>query len=398
MRDKDLTKLRAWWAHKQGLLKEDQTATPNAVFLRSGWCRSVAGCNPYLTAFSRARLSRESVDLAVKSLEISELPAARGCTYVVPKQEYSVALSCGLGSGEQKIAIQLGATTEELQELENKVLEALAGGAKEPQLLRQELGSAVRNFGEPGKKKGLTTSLPVALGTLQSRGKIVRRPVSGRLDEQRYAYELWTANRPQNLEANADAALKKLAQLFFQWIGPATLGEFSVLAGVSAKAAKAAILDLDLFPLLENPELLILPNEREEFETFQAPQEPVYRLLSCLDTVILLRSDYSWLFSAPGMQRFLEIPGKTGSGTIAKELGFNAILDRGTVVGLWEYDFNERKVVSAFLEPVENSVLQEIQRTEQFIKDELGDARTFSLDSPKSRQPKLDRLKSVSAP
>jgi hypothetical protein len=70
--------LRAWWAHRQGLdglLTGKSAAT---VLTDTGWARSVAGIGPYLTLFSRAGLTRESVDAYVTTAEIHELPAARG--------------------------------------------------------------------------------------------------------------------------------------------------------------------------------------------------------------------------------------------------------------------------------------------------------------------------------
>jgi len=34
-----------------------------------------------------------------------------------------------------------------------------------------------------------------------------------------------------------------------------------------------------------------------------------------------------------------------------------------------------------------------VARTESFVRDQLGDARTFSLDSPKSRAPRIAALR-----
>jgi hypothetical protein len=337
------------------------------------------------------------MDAAAKALEVSELPAARGCTYIVPRQQFATALVCGggagMGSGDIRMALSLGATAEELDLLREKVLAALIPGPKDPAELKQELGSAVRNFGEEGKKKGMTTSLPIILGALQSKGKIVRRPASGRLDEQRYAYELWTNNPPQTDGISPDEALKSMAALFFKWIGPATLGELGVFATLSGKGAKAATANLDLVPLPQDPELLILREELAEFEAFEAPEAPSYRLLSCLDTAILTHTDYSRLFTPEAYQRCLSFQGKDRVVGILKELGYNAIMDRGTVIGLWEYDSANKEIVRLTFEPETPALREEISRTRTFIADQLGDARTFSLDSPKSRQPKLDRLR-----
>ena len=71
------------------------------------------------------------------------------------------------------------------------------------------------------------------------------------------------------------------------------------------------------------------------------------------------------------------------------EIDNHVILDRGELVGVWEFDPEAGKIVwSAFREPTE-ALREEIALTEQFVRDQLGDARSFSLDSPESRKPKL---------
>ena len=76
----DLTKLRAWYSHKQGLDGSLKGVKPAEVLARTGWARSVGSVGPYLTLFARAGTSREAVDAAVQKLEIHELPSARACT------------------------------------------------------------------------------------------------------------------------------------------------------------------------------------------------------------------------------------------------------------------------------------------------------------------------------
>ena len=41
----------------------------------------------------------------------------------------------------------------------------------------------------------------------------------------------------------------------------------------------------------------------------------------------------------------------------------------------------------------ESESVTEVVRTEEFIRSQLGDARTFSLDSPKSRIPRIEALR-----
>ncbi len=102
--------LRAWWAHRQGLDGSLEGASPAQVLSRAGWSRSVAGVGPYLTLFSRAGISRAAADAAVAALEIHELPSARACTYVVPSDDFALALALAdaVGDPEMKVALKLG--------------------------------------------------------------------------------------------------------------------------------------------------------------------------------------------------------------------------------------------------------------------------------------------------
>src|ERR1022692_5019967 len=102
----DQSKVRAWWAHRQGLDGGLAGKSAAEVLERTGWARSVGGVGPYLTLFARAGTSREAADQAVANLEIHELPSARGCTYVVPASEFALALKAGesFASVEMKTA------------------------------------------------------------------------------------------------------------------------------------------------------------------------------------------------------------------------------------------------------------------------------------------------------
>lgn len=105
---------------------------------------------------------------AVPRLEFLELPAARGCTYIVPRSDFAVALRAGreFGEAEMKTAAKLGVTEWEITALSRAVVQALAGGPLDPEAIRHAVGDAARHLGEEGKRKGMITTLPVALGRL----------------------------------------------------------------------------------------------------------------------------------------------------------------------------------------------------------------------------------------
>lgn len=74
------------------------------------------------------------------------------------------------------------------------------------------------------------------------------------------------------------------------------------------------------------------------------------------------------------------------------EVNNHIIVDRGELVGLWEFDPNAGKIAWVSFGKPTDELRAEIALTEEFVRDQLGDARSFSLDSPESRKPKLAAL------
>ena len=141
-------KLRAWYAHRQGLDGSLQGKLSAEVLKRAGWARSVGGVSPYLTLFSRAGITREQADSDAAQLRIYELPSARGCTYVLPAEDFALGLAAGRGfDGEMKTAVKLGVTEKEIDKLCDAVLAGLEKAPLDPDGLREATGKAVRNLG-----------------------------------------------------------------------------------------------------------------------------------------------------------------------------------------------------------------------------------------------------------
>jgi hypothetical protein len=376
----DATKLRAWWWHKQGLDGRFAGATAAEVLSRCGWARSVGGVGPYLTLFARAGISREQADRAVAISEIAELPSARGCTYVLPAADFGLGLTVGGGNdSELRTAEKLGATRREIEILCDAVVTAL-DEPLDPDALRRILGDRVRDFGAEGRKRGLNSTLPVALGALQAAGEIRRIPTNGRLDQQRYRYARWRPN-PLSGAPPREQALAELARRFFSWIGPATLEEFRAFAGLGVKAAKDAAVDLPLRPVAPGDERLLLDDDRAAWEAFSEPPEPQYALVSSLDAIVLLHRDLGALLDQADTARDLH------------RLPSHAIVDRGRLVGLWEFDAESGTIAwTSFISP-DAGLRATVARAEAYVRDQLGDARSFSLDSPKSRAPRVAALR-----
>jgi len=181
----------------------------------------------------------------------------------------------------------------------------------------------------------------------------------------------------------------KLARRYFSWIGPATIDEFRQFSALGAKAAKAAIEPLQLEDAGEGR--LLLPEDREAFEAFRTPREPCYRLASSLDAIALLRWDAQSLLDAKDLARPVLAGAAKGGGGLA-HLPDHPIFDRGRVVGLWEYDPGAEAIAWTSFVPVNRELKTGVARMEAFVRQQLGDARAFSLDSPQSRAPKIAAL------
>lgn len=392
----DIAKLRAWWSHRQGLDGSLAGATPAEVLERAGWARSVGGANPYLTLFARAGTSRADAEAAHASLSIHELPSARGCTYVVPADDFALALTVGQEFGAEAAMAKkfLEVTDDEVDKLCQAVLDALSSGDRDPAALRSELGEAVRSLGDAGKKRGLTTTLPLALGKLQSLGLIRRVPVEGRLDTQRYSYTLWDEGPfSGGMQAvTLEDPYVQLGRRYFSWIGPAKVEQFRWFSGLGVGATKAALGPSNLEDLGDG--WLIVPSNRDDFETFEVPSTPHYALIAGLDSLVLLRRDAASLVDAPIGAARRDV---AGAALGSPDLENNAIVDRGRLIGLWEYDPASQSIVWVTSEPVSEELKAAVLRTEAFIRDELGDARSMSLDSPKAREPRIQALRALGA-
>jgi hypothetical protein len=389
-------KLRAWWSHRQGLDGRLTGETAQSVLAQTGWARSVGGVGPYLTLFARAGIGRQEADQAVRDLDIYELPSARGCTYVIPATDFALALKVCHGFGsELKTAEKLGVTTAEIEKLCDKVVSAVTMADLDPAELRDTLGSLVRNLGEDGKKKGLTTTLPVALGKLQAEGKIRRVPANGRLDQQRYRYTVWHPNPLSVFKLSAKEAFTELARRYFEWIGPATLADFQWFSGLGVKSSKAAIAALNLEPLARHDDWLLLPQHREAWESFRVPKQPQHVLVSSLDGLNQLRRDLKGLLAEEDINRKVSIEkGTAHLGTLA-DLPSHAIVDRGRLVGLWEYDTATESIAWISFTGKDKGLNEAVERTQNYIRNEVGDARSFSLDSPQSRAPRIAALRAL---
>lgn len=387
--------LRAWSWHRQGLDGSLAGESPAVVLAKVGWARSVGGANTYLTLFARARTRREELDRLVAAREIHELPTARGCTYVLPAADFAWGLQVGRGAAEAEVKVlgRLGVAREEIEQLAEAVLVVLRAASAEgsppmdPRALKEALGSKVRNMGEEGKKKGSSTTLPAALGLLQAEGRIRRVPVNGRLDQQRYSYAVWDLSATGE---DDDAVRARLVEQYLTWTGGATLGQlrwFSAFTVAQSKKALGTVGAVEI-ETAGGEMLWMMPVDVELLAEFTVPEGEDIHLLSGSDSLVLLRRNSSDLFDEVGAAA---VQGMKGS-ALAADLSDHPIVDRGRIIGLWQYDPENTRIAWWSFEPASAAVRERIALVEAWIRDDLGDFRSFSLDSPKSRAKNIAAL------
>lgn len=392
--------IRAWWAHQQALDGSQAGASAAQVLERTGWQRSLGGVGPYVSLFARAGLSRQAVEDAVAAGEIREIPSARSCMYVVPAAHYALALRLRQAGGEPEIAgakKHFDVTDAEIDRLCEAVLSALDAGPLDTRGLKSAVGGSVRDFGPEGQRRGVTSTLPLALGKLEGAGEIRRVAHEGRLDEKRYAYTRWRDNPLTSVKLTDEEAHTELARQYFRWIGPARLAHFQWFSGLSAKAARAAIAPLDLVPVESGDERMMFPEDREALHAFQTPDEPHIVLTTNFDNVIHLRRDVSEVLGdVTDLQRLYGEQGTQQAGGLT-DLQSHPILDRGRLIGLWEYDVQPATIVWATLDPPGPEVAAAVARMEGYVRGKLGECRSFGMDRPESRKPRIAALREMAA-
>ena len=201
---------------------------------------------------------------------------------------------------------------------------------------------------------------------------------------------LWSPNPLEGRETTAETTTTELARRFFRWTGPATLGELQWFSGLGVKACKEAVAPLALVPVQDGDARLLLAEDVERWKAFAVPKKASYVLVSCIDGISLLRRDLKSLIGEKDAKTkvrddktFIQVGSLT-------DLPSHAILDRGRLVGLWEYDMDTESIAWMSFLPKDAAMKKAVAEMEEFVKNDLGDARSFSLDSPKSRAPRIE--------
>lgn len=403
-----LDRARAFWHRRQGLAEAGQ-GTIEETLDATSWPRTLGGVDVYLALRARRPgMRRQELDGAVAQSRIQVIPAVRGCIYVVPRPQVPLVLRIAEEQARKRMDREMekvGVKPSELADVGEAVLKALRKGPLTTDALRKALPEGVvRSLGEKGKKVGISSTLPPAIRHLEFEGKVERTLENGRLDTERYLWRLTPKNPFTGAKVPKDAAERyaRLAEIFVRQAGPVTVSDFADWAALSQRDARAAIENLPAVPVAVEgyaDEAFVLEKDLAALKD-AAPATSV-SLLSFEDNYLTIHGGPGLLTDPKHHSREVSRWGTTKGTTLGdvKHLLARSVLDGDRLVGFWEFDPSSGKGVFATFDPLppkRKKAVQELaESTAAFLKEDLGHARSFSLDSMEQVQERADLIKKM---
>jgi len=389
-----LDRARAHWYVRQALTAAHPGPIED-VLAATGWGRTLGGVDVYLALRARKPdMTRAELDSAVEASRAQVIPAARGCIYLVPRAHVPLALRIAEELARKRLDAELvkaGVKPGEMEALGKQIVKTLRAPLGTDALRKALPAGAVRSLGEQGKKIGISSTLPPALRLLEFEGAIERTLEGGRLDTERYLWRV-PAKSPfagARVPSDAPARHAELAGIFAAQFGPVSTADFASWSGFSKRVAQAAIERRGLAPVRVDGYAEEAWALEEDLPVLAKPARDVAAVsfLSFEDGYLTPHGGTAAVTDPRYHQREMKswgMPGKTKLGEAAHIQTRAMVLD-GLIAGFWEYDAAQREVVYAPFEPLPAKRKPEVKRAAQqvaaFIGDQLGHARSFSLDT-----------------
>ncbi|MEA2238950.1 MAG: hypothetical protein QOC81_3674 [Thermoanaerobaculia bacterium] len=359
------------WMERQ-LLPPRPGVSIEDVVTRGGWIPSAGGTGPYLSLRARVpRINRQDVDDAVfERMDLLELPSVRDTAFLVPLADAGLALAAGRRSLDDRLR-KLPIERSAIESLGAKILNVIADGVFSTDQLRRALPPrSIQDLGDAGKRLGITSTLTVALKLLQAEGRVLRTNAERRLDGRTHLYRRW----PSEIDATTPPDLDRaLAKRFLAWSAPATIEDFAWWAGIGKRAAKEAIGPLridEIHPPIRRDDSILLLPFRDNLFGLHRGLEP------------FIEDDDA------------EVMDTSGKGVPAKDAGMlhhNAIVAGGGLRGIWEFD--GEKIVTNVFGKAPRGLDAAVAELETFIREQLGDHKTYAFDSGATRTRRVDFIR-----
>lgn len=383
---------------------------PSRVVRDHGHVRTLGGSEAYVAVQARrGELRREVMDDEVAAGDLHVVPAARGCIYLVHRDEVPWALRLAeelSRSRSEREQERAGVRPGEMEELGERVVTALrAHGPLDPNALRRTLpDDAVRSLGDAGKKVGLSSTLPPALRRLEFDGRVERRLEGGRLDSERYLWAVPEQNPFDGVDvADAAALHRHFAARWFRWSGLGTADAFAAWAGLGKRDARAAAAELELTPVevagqegdwLADPQVLAAATDATVSGGALLPFED--NLIHLQDSPALLTDPEHLELEVPSWGRRGRVPLGT-----AKHLAFRAVVADGRLSGFWDFDPDSEEVVIGYFADPSPAARDEIQSKavalSRLLAEDLGHGRSFSLDNDDTLRRRVAEIRELGA-
>lgn len=364
--------MTAQWMERQ-LLPPRPGMSVADVVARAGWIPSAGGTGPYLVFRARIpTISRQDVDDAVFGrMELLELPSVRDTAFLVPRADAGVALAAGRRSLDERLR-KLPVARRTIEVLGDKILKAIGKGVHSTDQIRRALPpDSIEDLGEAGKQLGFGSTLPAALRLLQAEGRVLRSTEDRRLDGRTHLYRAW----PKEIDAAPPAGLDHaLAIRFLAWAAPVAVEAFAWWAGIGKRAAKVAMGPLRV------DDVRLPPGRRDE---------DVY-LLPFRDNLFGLHRGLE-PFLGDDAAEVMDTSGRAIDAAGAGMLHHNAIVAGGMLRGIWEFD-GESIAARPFGKPP-RGLDAAVAAMEQFIREQLGDHKTYAFDTGATRARRVDFIR-----
>jgi hypothetical protein len=403
-----LERARAHWHRQQGLAEPGKGSLEEIVAATS-WPRTLGGVDVYIAVRARVpSLRRQELDEAVTQSRLQVIPAVRGCIYLVPRTQVPLMLRFAEDQARKRSEKELekvGVPLSEVADVGEAVLKALRKGPLMTDALRKALPEGVvRSLGEKGKKVGMSSTLPSALRHLEFEGKVERTLETGRLDSERYHWRLPAKNPFTGAKVPTDVAERnaRVAELFLRQAGPVTVADFAAWSGLSQRDARAAVEKLSAVPVAVegySDEAFVLEQDLATLKE-KAPATTSMSLLS-FDNYLSFHGGPALLTDPKHHGQATKQWGNSKGSTLGAVThnSMRTLFDGDRLVGFWEYDPSAEEIVFNTFDPLppkRKRTAQELAASlSTFLKDDVGHARSFSLDTMEAVQERANLVKKM---
>ncbi len=411
VRDFTADQARSLWIRASGLATTNGPAAGAATTApgglpelvgATGWLRTLGGVDAYLAlAARRPSLTRADVDSCIASGTLLVTPAVRNCNFVVPRAHHRWALAEAHAlwqrtSARQHSAAGLGA--EELESTADHVLSCIDTPMTTAEIRKALPEGTVRSLGDPGKKVGLSSTLPPALRLLEFQNRIQRRPVGDRMDTDTYHW--LPVAEPDPFDGDELDRRRLLAAAFAGWCAPFTIAELAAFGGFSDAAALRAVEASELQPVnVEGVGQAWVDQKALDADATDGIDPGIVKLLGFEDLTLATHSPAAW-FDPIHHGKEMPVWGR-GDHTLggASHLYMRTILRGDRMAGFWAWDPDTRRVEVAVLDKLDTAARSaldaEVDRVSDFLNRDFGNARMTSIDSESTERSRLDALRSL---